>query len=920
MSCINLNMRKRLIHIMQWKYHITAVLILCIGVALSVISFNLVLDWEYKYIQEDFDHVSENHLTALKKALSVRMIMLESIRSFYNSSIHVERHGFTQFVQPFFLNIEGIQALEWIPLVTEIERIEYENMARQDGFKNFQIVEKDEYGEMVRAIHRDTYYPVYFVEPYQGNEIAFGFDLASNSTRKDALNISRNTGVAVATARIKLVQEKENQYGFLIFLPVYQRSSSVETIEDRQRNLQGFVLGVFRVGDMVKAALTQLQSQPIAIQLSDISSPTNQESLYFQSPSAHKTLPDINTEFKKHNLKTNPYSATFDVAGRKWLLECSPTTDFTSRYNIWPAWGVLIGGLLFTVHLVAYFFISAGRANRIESLVNLRTNQLKENEKEMKILLHDMGERVKELNCLYTLTKLAERHDISLEEILKKMAYQIPPSWQYPDITCARIVYENREYKTDNFKETEWKQSADIKIHGEVKGTIEVYYLQKKADSYEGPFLKEERNLIDAIAEMLGNIADHNRAEKELKEAKEAAESANQTKSQFLANMSHEIRTPMNAIMGISRTLSKYNTENLTEKQLEGFIRIHQGGQRLLDLINDILDLSKVEAGKMEAKSEPFSLDELVATIRSIGMTLTKDKDIDFLVQKDPSVPEIVISDIQKLHQVLLNIVSNAAKFTDHGQIILKIYLKEQKLYFEISDTGIGISESDIGHIFDEFIQVDSSTTKKYQGTGLGLAICKKMLELLGGEIKADSQLGVGTTITFFISLKTADESRPVSNSQLFFGKDSTLEQTSINKVSTKNKSNLPKVLVAEDDESNRATIRMILEHKYQLIFAEDGKEAAEKYISTSPDIVLMDIMMPVMDGYHALTRIIRNSTKPVVPVIALTAKAMKKDRDDLLSFGFTDYVSKPIDDELLSEMIEKYLVKQPPDYARSPC
>jgi len=915
---INLNMCKGLAHIMQWKYYIAAVLILCIGVTLSIVSFNLVLDWEYRYIQEDFDHVAENHLSALKKTLRGQMIMLESIRSFYNSSIHIDRHGFAQFVQPFFSNIEGIQALEWIPLVTETERTEYENMARRDGFKDFQIVEKDEYGEMVRASRRDLYFPVYFIEPYQGNEIAFGFDLASNSTRQEALNISRDNGVAVATARIKLVQEKENQYGFLIFVPVYQRNSSAETIEARRKNLQGFVLGVFRVGDTVKAALTQLQSQLIEIQLSDISSSTNQESLYFQSLYICKTMPETNDEFRKHDFKTHPYSATLDVAGRKWLFECRPTTDFASRYDTWSAWGVLIGGLLFTVHLVAYFFISAGRAHRIESLVNFRTNQLKENEEEMENLLHDMGERVKELNCLYTLTKLAERHDISLEEILKKIAYQIPPSWQYPDITCARIVHENMEYKTDNFKETEWKQSAYIKIHGEIKGTVEVYYLQQKADSYEGPFLKEERNLIDAIAELLGNIADHNRAEKELKEAKETAESANQAKSQFLANMSHEIRTPMNAIMGISQTLSKYNTDNLTEKQLEGFIRIYQGGQRLLDLINDILDLSKVEAGKMEAKSEPFNLDELVATIRSIGMTLTKDKDIDFLVQKDPSVPEIVTSDMQKLHQVLLNIVRNAAKFTDHGQIILKMYIKEQRLYFEITDTGIGISESDIEHIFDEFIQVDSSTTKKYQGTGLGLAICKKMLELLGGEIKANGQLGEGTTITFFIPLKTVDGSS-VSDRQQLFGKDSAIEQISTNKVSTKNESNLPKVLVAEDDESNRATIRMILEHKYQLIFAEDGKEAVEKYFSTSPDIVLMDIMMPVMDGYHAFTKITRNSTGSVAPIIALTAKAMKNDRDDLLSFGFTDYVSKPIDDELLCEIIEKYLVKQPSDYARSP-
>ena len=414
--------------------------------------------------------------------------------------------------------------------------------------------------------------------------------------------------------------------------------------------------------------------------------------------------------------------------------------------------------------------------------------------------------------------------------------------------------------------------------------------------------LRNREGKVIGLVGISRDITERRKDKERLRQAKEAAESANKAKSQFLANMSHEIRTPLNAIISISKTLSRSETGNLIPRQQEGLDIIYRSSQRLLMLINDILDLSKIESGKMEVKLRPFSLDALIAGIRSMALTLKDNRAVDFIIEKAESVPDKVTSDAQKLHEILTNIISNSVKFTDRGTIVLRIYAEQDRLYFAVSDTGIGIADSNIKHIFDEFTQADSSTTRKYPGTGLGLAICKKMVEFLGGKIEAQSKVGEGTTVTFYVPLEmevpTADQGMTKSDvglEPLGAGSDSSQEL-------------LPKILVAEDDEFSRAAVRMMLGHRYQLIFAKDGREVVEKYFTTQPEIVLMDIMMPLMDGYEAFDEITRNATGPVVPIIALTAKAMKNDRDELLAHGFTDYISKPIDDEVLIRTIEKYL------------
>ncbi|MHC4394188.1 MAG: hybrid sensor histidine kinase/response regulator [Planctomycetota bacterium] len=483
-------------------------------------------------------------------------------------------------------------------------------------------------------------------------------------------------------------------------------------------------------------------------------------------------------------------------------------------------------------------------------------------------------------------------------------------------IICDLCGYESLEAYCEAFESGKIDHfEADVCVHtpqGEIKWFNDCSLAVRD----------EETGELTGSIGILQDITERKRAEKQLQGAKEAAESANKTKSQFLANMSHEIRTPMNAIIGMSKTLREYNAYNLSVKQLEGLEIIYRSGQRLLLLINDILDLSKIEAGKMEVNLKAFSLNALIATIRSMVQTLCGDKsEIKFSVEKNDSVPGTIISDAQKLHEIFTNIISNAVKFTDKGEIVLKIYVEQDRLCFEVSDTGIGISKDDVEHIFEEFTQVDSSTTRKYPGTGLGLAICKKTVELLGGEIKAESELGKGTTIMFHVPLKSKQvlpDDYVTEPLEYEVRKSDIIRKHPESSFESRSPGNFAKILIAEDDRFGRAAIEMMLEHKYQLVFAKDGKEAVEKYFTVSPDMVLMDIMMPVMDGYQAFDEIIKNRSKHTIPIIAITAKAMIDDREELLAYGFTDYISKPINDESLVRIIEKHLAKQKPDNSTS--
>ncbi|MDH3976551.1 MAG: ATP-binding protein [Deltaproteobacteria bacterium] len=583
---------------------------------------------------------------------------------------------------------------------------------------------------------------------------------------------------------------------------------------------------------------------------------------------------------------------------------------------------VLIYVLLVTVFLFIIFSLLLMKSRREALIVKDRAEGLARKSKEMnEILEMEISER-----------ELAEEELWNSEKSLanaQKIAHV--GNWEW-NIETGEVAWSDETYRIFGYEPQSFDVSYETffeRIPAEDRETFDrgikdaldkikpfnVEHRVLRMDgsecivNEEGEVHCNEEGKAVCVIGIVHDITEHKRAEAEIKEARRIAETANKAKSEFLANMSHEIRTPMTTIVGMGELLSE---TSLLKEQREYLSAINRGGDNLLALINDILDLSKIESGKFELEAVDFNLAEEIQKVIVLFDYKVKEKGLELFKIIDGKLPLNVKGDPVRLRQVLTNLISNAIKFTEKGSVTLHISPhgtssadRDCKLRFSVADTGIGISEDKLEEVFSEFSQADSSTTRIYGGTGLGLAISRKLARMMNGDIYAESRLGEGTVFHFTAKLERSSLQK---EEVIAAGKKTLSAAVPLHAVKSEKPLN---ILVVEDSDDNRLIIGSYLKgQSLNIDYAENGQTGFDMFTEKAYDLVFMDIQMPVMDGYRATSRIRHweeEKGKKKTPVIALTAHAMKEEKEKCLLMGCSDYISKPVKKKVLIETINSY-------------
>ncbi|GBO56110.1 circadian input kinase A [Pseudanabaena sp. lw0831] len=421
----------------------------------------------------------------------------------------------------------------------------------------------------------------------------------------------------------------------------------------------------------------------------------------------------------------------------------------------------------------------------------------------------------------------------------------------------------------------------------------------------------------DEVVFFIRDISDRKQAEAKLQLTNQELARATRLKDEFLANMSHELRTPLNAILGMTEGLQEQVFGKISDRQLKALQAIESSGSHLLELINDILDLSKIAAGQIELDCAITSINHLCQSSLTFIRQQAMQKSIQIHTKIQMNLPDLLV-DERRIRQALINLLSNAVKFTPAGgtitlevsrlQLITSFQEKanqEAKEYLQITviDTGIGIAAENIQKLFKPFVQIDSALNRQYEGTGLGLALVKQMVELHGGKVGLTSELGIGSRFTIELPYATDVVFSPERRDS-----DQTTTSSQLDSP-TRGKLQVPLILIAEDNEANIMTISSYLSAKgYRIVLAKNGEEAISIALSAKPDLILMDVQMPLMDGLEATRRIRQITSLVNVPIIALTALAMASDHDLCLAAGANEYIAKPVKLKQLADTIHQFL------------
>lgn len=825
---------------------------------------------------------SEFSAQKISEAMAHYQVMLADTERFFSASKEVSKTEFHEFLKYSLKAEKGIRAITWNPLVMDAERVDFEK-------NDYPIIEiKDQATR--KALKREFYYPVKYVEPADGNSRALGHNTYASDIRRAAMDRALTTHQPSVTAEIQVVQDigKVKIPSIAMYQPVF----------DKHGKIRGFIAGMFRVRDLIEAALLNSKLEGLNYAVYDVSDA--EANLLFKDIVAdEQELYKDKKSLEKNRPRELYISKDIFLGGRTWRFELFPSKQYLSTHADLTAWSMLLGGLSVVILLQSLMMIIVGRTVTVQMLVDQKTLELSKANAELEKLTQIISQDLAESNLNFQ--QLAE----SMPQIV----------WILNENGHGTYVNQHwEEYTGYKLNQADWTTLVhpdDVKTVAEKytmaianKSDFELEYRMRSKNGDYKWFLVRGLTVKDAdnrVIKWFGTSTDIDEFKKAAWSVFQAQQ-ASKMKSAFLANMSHEIRTPINGVVGMAGLL---RDTSLNVDQRECVENIMTSASSLLSVINDILDFSKIEAGKLDLEIIEFDFERTVRDSVKPVEFLARRKNLPLILDFKETPTKALRGDPGRIGQILINLINNAVKFTYDGRIILKVIKGANDRYrFEVVDSGIGIEKDVIDKIFAPFDQADTSTTRKFGGTGLGLSISKNLVEMMGGQMGVTSTPGKGSTFWFEIVLPE--------------GEAAVLDLRRKNSVASHQEAKGYRILLAEDNHINQMiAIKQLEKLGCYCDTVANGKEAIEALRNISYDMVLMDCQMPEMDGYEATRQIrIMKEEFSSIPIVAMTANAMKGDREKCLDAGMDDYVSKPIAIADLSAVIETWAKKTSSKFA----
>ncbi|NRR32021.1 CHASE domain-containing protein [Oxalobacteraceae bacterium] len=848
-------------------------LILGVGLSLALAIGLSLYAAAYKTVEDDAEQRFENLSRSTQYSISARVKsysdLVRGLVALFQTADNLTRLQFHQYVASLDLSqhFPAIEALNYAPVISDAQRDAFVAAVRADrsvspnGYPKFDIRPPG---------RRPQYAVLTYMEPDALMHEKMGVDIGANPAIWRAIQLSRDSGQVSASGQPVIVKEPVPHIGLGMRLPVYRRDMPLNDVAGRRAAYVGSVGIGFSVPKLVQGAIDEMAVRQVHLMLyADGTTDVEQRRLVIET--SDRLLFNDNGSMVAtpippgHEREYFEAVLPIDFNGSLWKAAFRVRkSDLLTGFDVYFPWIALMTGFVGTILIYAYcFMLYSSRRSAIKQRVLLDTVL---NNVDAHVYMKSQNRRF-----IYANAKMAEVMGLPVQDVVGKLDRELMPTRQ-ADAAWA----EDKPVFSDGIKRSGEDQYTDR------DGVVHHLWTVKVPVEID--------NAVTAVIALSTDVT-------ELHNLKVQADAASQAKSDFLSNMSHEIRTPMNSIIGMAHLALRSVTN---PKQRDYLQKIHHSGQHLLGIINDILDFSKIEAGQMDLEVLDFSMQSLLANISNQLGESAAAKGLELVYEIWPGMSQQLRGDPLRLEQVLLNFAGNAIKFSENGKVVIRARPLEDRdnyamVRFEVQDKGIGMSQEEVGRLFQSFQQADNSTTRKYGGTGLGLVISKQLAELMGGTVGVESRQGEGSTFWFTARLDKGTSFLPA-------GEDA-LQAEILDSIRG------AAILLVEDNIFSQQVGQELLEDAgASVCVANNGKEAIDLLFKERFDCVLMDVQMPVMDGFET-TRMIRAHPKLAgTLVIAMTANAGREDQLRCIEAGMDEFITKPIAPKLLFSVLSRWI------------